>query len=100
MPKPPPNRALIPAVPPCTASFDALATVEAVQLAAGRCEAMLVAARRELERAPWSDADPDADPGAVSRVVILGHLLDQAEDAAREVRGALGAIAGRLARHA
>lgn len=100
MPKSPPNRALIRAVPPCTASFDVLATVEAVQLTAGRCEAMLTAARRELERAPWSDADPDAPVGAVSRVAILGHLLDEAEASAREVRGALGAMAARLTRHA
>lgn len=80
------------------ALFDPRAAVEAVQIVTGRVEAFLTTLRREIERAPWHDADPDARAGAVSRVAIMGHLLEQSEEDLQLVRCALGAIAVRVAR--
>lgn len=75
--------------------FDAEAAIDALHLAAGRLVALLATLLRELERAPMPDADPDRDPGAVSRVSILRSLVDAAKVSAVSVRVDLGAIAPR-----
>lgn len=72
--------------------------LEAVLLIANRAEAMLLACRREFERAPWHDAEPNGNPIAVTRVAVMGALLEQAEEAARVVRLELGVIVGRMDR--
>lgn len=84
--------ALITATP-----FDVHAALDAVTIVAGSAEAMLIVLRRELERAPWQDADPDAPEGGISRVATMERLLEVAEGDARSVREALGRIAVRLA---
>lgn len=85
---PPPS---VRAAPP----FDPEAALDAIHLAAGRLVAHLATLLLELERAPMPDADPDLDPGAVSRVSILRCLIDAAKVSATSVRVELSAIAPR-----
>lgn len=80
--------------------IDLESTVEDAQIALAKTESMLTLIRREVERAPWHDADPDAVPGAVSRSTILDNLVEEAEEAAREARRVLRRIAESLARRA
>lgn len=77
--------------------FDPQAAIEAIAIVAGGAEAMMLTARRELERAPWHDADPEAPEGAVGRRAVMARILEVAEGDARSVRTALGLIARRLA---
>lgn len=71
--------------------------LEETMIVAGRAEAMATAALRELERVPGRDVDPGAEPGAVSRIVVLEHLIEQAMLSARETRAALRVAAEQLA---
>lgn len=66
-------------------------------IVAGRAEAMMTAALREFGRAPWRDADPNAEPGAVSRSAVLEYLLEQAVLSSRETRAALRVATEQLA---
>lgn len=78
-----------------TPPFDPEAALDAIHLAAGRLVAQLATLQEALEGAPMPDADPELDPGAVSRVSILRCLIDAAKVSATSVRVELSAIAPR-----
>ena len=76
-------------------AFDAEGAIDKLHVVAGRLVAHLYALRQELDRAPMPDADPDRDPGSISRIAILDHALSAAEVAATSARVALSACAPR-----